>query len=196
MVRRLADTGRRVSVNGFHESVAAIDMVPIVTLAVAYDCPRTGQTAILIFHEALEIPDMDLQLLNPFQIRDQGIIVNDKPLHQLNPDEREPTSHSIVSDDPPFQIPLTLRGTMSGFEIRRPTWEEIDDPDALVIHMTSSIPWDPTSDDAEDAEAELRAAFERESTLVHQEPRTFAAVSQPPPCGTSSAWDPPSEGTK
>ena len=77
----LGDTGRTMTVGGFEDGMQ-IDDVPVVHAAVAYDCPRTFKKFILIFHEALYFPDMEMHLLNPFQMRNQGIVVNELPLQQ------------------------------------------------------------------------------------------------------------------
>ena len=60
----------------------------------------------------------------------------------LPPDLRLPASHSVISEDPVFQIPLVLNGVMSGFDVPPATWEEVNDQDNLVIHMTSQDEWD------------------------------------------------------
>ena len=142
----LQDTGRTVTVEGYMESAGSSNEVPVVTAAVAYDCPTTFNTYILIFHEALRVYGMSTHLINHFQLREQGIIVNDTPLQHLPDGDRLPESHSITSEDPPMHIPLSLQGTMSGFTVRVPTWEEINDlenPKLFHVHMTSSQPWDP-----------------------------------------------------
>ncbi len=64
----LGDTGRTVDVGGFKESVGVKD-VKIAHAAVAYDCPITFKTYLLIFHEVLYIPDMEDHLGNPCQMR-------------------------------------------------------------------------------------------------------------------------------
>ncbi len=90
----LAETGRTVDVGGFEDSLSVMD-VKIVHAAVAYDCPTTFKTYLLIYHEVLYIPKMDGHLGNPCQMRDQGIVVNDVPLQQMPVEERVHTSHSI-----------------------------------------------------------------------------------------------------
>ena len=81
-------------------------------------------------------------------MRNNGIIVNDVPLQHLNPDDRHVHCHSIISEDPELHIPLSLEGTMSGFTVRKPTLEELEDVDphnVTHVHMTSSELWDPQS---------------------------------------------------
>ena len=43
----LQDTGRTVTVEGYMESAGSSNEVPVVTAAVAYDCPTTFNTYIL-----------------------------------------------------------------------------------------------------------------------------------------------------
>ena len=172
----IGETGHHIAVGGFHKGIGSLESVPIVHVAVAYDCPKTGQVVILIFHHVLLIPGLKTHLLNTYQVRNQGIIVNDTPLHQLQPDQRTQTSHSVVCEDPEFQIPLVIDGVMSGFDVRKPTLDEVNDPDNLVIHMTSDIEWNPGTDVAQDMEDALRRHQERGYDLVHQEPRQLGTL--------------------
>ena len=84
----------------------------IVHAAVAYDCPKTFNTYLLIFHEVLHLPYMEGHLLNPKQMRDQGTIVNEVALQDLPEEQRTKLSHSIISEDPALHISLALEGTM------------------------------------------------------------------------------------
>ena len=72
----LQDTGRTVTVEGFDDGIGAMEDIHIVTAAVAYDCPTTHDTWLQVFHEALYIPDMETHLVNPFQLRHQGLVVS------------------------------------------------------------------------------------------------------------------------
>ena len=121
----LQDTGRTVTVQGFDGSIGSMKNVPIVTAAVAYDCHSTYKTYVLIFHEALYVPELEPNLINPYQLRHQGIVVNDVPLHHLQPHQRDLEAHSIIGKEESLHIPLSLKGTMSGFTVRKPTSAEI-----------------------------------------------------------------------
>ena len=66
----MGDTGRTVDVGGYDEQIGSIKDVSIVHAALAHDCPDTNKTYLLVFHEALHIPDMTMHLLNPMQMRD------------------------------------------------------------------------------------------------------------------------------
>ena len=161
----LGDTGRTMTVGGFEDGMQ-IDDVPVVHAAVAYDCPRTFKKFILIFHEALYFPDMEMHLLNPFQMRNQVIVVNELPLQQLSPGERNQFSHSIIEEETGLHIPLTLEGTMSGFTARTPTWEEaMDASEGTHVHMTSHDRWRPHGEDYAAMEAALRDDLNRDLIL-------------------------------
>jgi hypothetical protein len=118
-------------------------------VAVAYDDPVTFTTFILIFHQALLFDDLPNNLLCPFQMRLNDVVVNDTPLSVLIWSTLYPnlhaTDHLIVISDPPLHIPLYLRGVMSYFESRRPTLLEMENPQTYPqITMTSDSPeWDP-----------------------------------------------------
>ena len=171
----LQETGRTVDVSGFTQGLGTKDDIKVVTGAVAYDCPLTHVTYILVFHEALYIPEMDVHLLNPFQMRNQGVVVNETPLHQLPVDQRTSDSHSIICPEvePTLHIPMVLDGVMSGFTVRKPTWEEVTNTDLSHIHhvhMTSSQPWDPSAAAHSELEGTLR------TDMAYQEPRHISHI--------------------
>ena len=89
----LGNTGKTVTVEGFGKSIGKITDVPIVTAAAAYDDPQNGQTYLLVFNQVLYIPDLDVHLINPYQLRDQGLTVNETPLQLLAPEERTSQCH-------------------------------------------------------------------------------------------------------
>ena len=72
-------SGRTVEVNAFADVCKKVENVPIVDAAVAYDCPYTMKTYILIMRNALYIPTMKHNLIPPFIMREAGLVVNDVP---------------------------------------------------------------------------------------------------------------------
>ena len=152
----------------------ALNEVKIATVAVAYDCPTTFKTYILFHHQSLFIPSLDIHLVNPFQLRAHGIIINEIPLIHIDPNHRQPDCHSILVDDPKLQIPLSLRGTMSGFTTRIPTTEEIEDTEQMNcfhVHMTSEAPWEPHDKTHRKLEASLREEMSSDYDLRVKESR-------------------------
>jgi hypothetical protein len=73
------------SVKGFHQSFAPIHEIPVATVATAWDDLESGQTFILIIHQALYFgKQLDHSLVNPNQIRVTGIPVCDDPFNCVN----------------------------------------------------------------------------------------------------------------
>ena len=175
----LQETGRTVNVEGFGEVLGQLTNVPIVTCAVAYDCPATYTTYILIFHESLHIPSMTTHLVNTWQMRAQGIVVNDVPLQHLPPEERHQQCHSLLHPETGLHIPLELNGIMSGFVVRLPTWEEIQDVEqqnVTHVHMTSNEPWSPTHSQYSKIEGTLRDTVSRGMDLIEREDRDISQL--------------------
>ena len=74
-----------------------------------------------------------------------------------------------------MHIPMTLRGIMSGFTVRKPTWDEvIDDDKAIKVHMTSDARWNPHDEEYGRKEQALRDAIERD--LILPEPRDIGLI--------------------
>ena len=60
--------------------------IPIVKAITAYDCPTTGATYILVLGQSLYLGDsVDCTLLCPNQLRSNGVIVDDVPMHLAPP---------------------------------------------------------------------------------------------------------------
>eukprot|EP00980_Cylindrotheca_fusiformis_P023265 scaffold10303_cov90-Cylindrotheca_fusiformis.AAC.1 len=144
--RIIYDTGEVISVKGFHERLPSLQDVKVVSAALAYDDPVTSQTYILFFHQALYFPDLKTNLINPDQLREKGITVNEVPLLRLPPDKRTIHSHSIVDEFTGLHIPLKFNKPISYFHCRRPTAEEcipnLMRHDCIHVHMTCEQPWD------------------------------------------------------
>ena len=88
----------------------------------------------MVLHQAILIPQTENNLLCPLQMRENGIRVN----YELK--FRVPTPmdnhHAIVingiyQDQQPIKIPLSIKGVISCFPLRKPTREEyeVSEPD-------------------------------------------------------------------
>ena len=131
-------TDHKVSISPFIGEYKPINDKPIATVATAWDNPADGSTIILIIHEALFFGDqMTHSLLCPYQLRSNGIIVNDIP-QIFNPT----STHSIIIPDV-ISLPLGMRGVLSYLPTRKSTEEEVQN--CLRYELTSPEPWDPTS---------------------------------------------------
>ena len=175
----LQDTGKSVVVEGFGEDIGSLDNISIITGAVAYDCPNTFKTYIQIYHQALYIPNMKTHLVNQYQLRAQGIIVNDVPLSRLHTEQQTKEAHSIISKEDGMHVPLQLEGTMSGFTVRKPTHQELHDPDPqkiVFVHMTSDQEWQPHATDYAQVEQSLRDNIDSGLDLHLKEPRELGRL--------------------
>jgi len=150
-------TGETVSVSAFSKSHDLIHEVPIVKALTAYDDPRTGVTYILVLGQALFLgDDVESTLLCPNQLRYNGIIVDDTPIH-LSP-INQPSTHSIYFPDEDIRLQLSLKGCISYFHSRIPTNEEIES--CKWITLTSDEPWDPHSLHFQEEEERARYAID------------------------------------
>ena len=117
----------QADVTGFHQVLGQIKGAKIITAGVAYDDQENGDTYLLIFNQVLFLPGLDHHLINPFQLRDNRILVNDIPLIHTNIEDQTTSTHSITILSVNLQIPLQLNGVLSGFKVRKPTNREIND---------------------------------------------------------------------
>ena len=132
-------TGKTCDVSPFSKEYDAMKNVPIVKAATAYDDAETGETFILIMGQALYFGDrMENSLLCPNQMRANGVIVDDVPIH-LSSDGQ--STHSIYIPEESIRLPLQLHGCLSYLPTRLPTQEEIENKMWLVL--TNEIEWDP-----------------------------------------------------
>jgi hypothetical protein len=100
----------------------AMQDVPIVKAAVAYDDHITGEMLILVINQALYFGSQLLHiLLNQNQMRAHGLTVEDCPKHSSKGKSR----HAIILEENDYEIPLKLHGIMSYFDVRTPTKQEL-----------------------------------------------------------------------
>jgi hypothetical protein len=125
-------TNRECDVAPYSDSYEPICNVPIVTGATAVTSSETGETIILVFHEAIWMGNrLEHSLLNPNQMRHHGITVQDNPY--------APNSLHITSPDDEFMLPLQSDGTTIFFNSRMPTSFEL--ANCLHIPLSSVAPW-------------------------------------------------------
>ena len=88
-------TGKQCDVSPYHEEYEAIKCVPIVHAETDWKSPETGQTYILVLHEALCMGDMlDHTLVNSNQLHRFGTQFQDKPMSK--------SPLSIITEDGQF----------------------------------------------------------------------------------------------
>ena len=133
----LGFTGRECDVSPYNDTYQSITGVPIVTGATAYTCQATGETIILVFHEALWMGDtMEHSFLNPNQLRHYGIEVQDNPYHASQ-------GMHLSTEDGNVIIPLHSAGTTIYLDTRSPTDKEVQE--CRHIQYTSKQEWNPNA---------------------------------------------------
>jgi hypothetical protein len=130
----LSFTGRICDVSPYSsEHYESEKNVPIITGATAYTCQESGQTYILVINEGLWLgPKMSHSLLNPNQMRYNGVTVHDNPFDSHNP-------LSVEHDE--ANLPLSISGTNIFLDTRTPTQHEPDN--CPHLHLTSEAEWNP-----------------------------------------------------
>lgn len=136
---KIHDEGRTVNVHAYAGDYEPISDISVATVATLWTDPKDGSPYILIIHEALYFGDrLAESLLNPNQLRANGLVVEDVPRQFDNN-----SSHSIVIPQSGITIPLSMQGVVSLFHTSKPTWEEYYEHPH--IELTSSLPWSPNS---------------------------------------------------
>jgi hypothetical protein len=76
------DFKRHVNVSGY-DPKGPVDMaLKTVSVGMAYDVPGSGRVVIIIVHQAIDLPHLPHNLLNPMQMRLNDVVVNETPKFQ------------------------------------------------------------------------------------------------------------------
>jgi hypothetical protein len=139
------DFERLVNVSGYYPTGPVAMALKTVSAGMSYDVPGSGRVVIVIVHQAINLPHLPHNLLNPMQMRLNDVVVNETPKFQCaNPTN---LSHTItvkgenMNDE--LIIPLDLRGVVSCFTTRKPTQEEFDTCDRYELTYESPV-YDPS----------------------------------------------------
>ncbi len=98
---------------GFTNALGNSLLVDVVQVPVVYDCDKTGQSFLMIIHNALHVKSMDVCLLNPFIMRLAGIQVDNCPKFlAMVPSVAH---HSLYFPSEEIHITLALDGIVSYF---------------------------------------------------------------------------------
>ena len=107
-------SGQYANVQAFADEVKGLQKVPIVDAVIAYDCPSSGETYLLVVRNVLCVPTMEINLIPPFILREAGLILNDIP--KIHCDEPSVEDHSLYDEESGLRIPFTLNGTISVYK--------------------------------------------------------------------------------
>jgi hypothetical protein len=139
------DYDKPVNIVGYDPNGPVEPSLSTVSAALAYDCPTTGSTIILIVNQAIHNPKLDHNLLSTFQMRLNEVMVNDIP-KCLTDSPTEQTHAIIVTDletNYELLIPLSIQGVTSTFPTRKPTQQEYDE--CIHFDLTYDSPeYEPT----------------------------------------------------
>jgi len=131
------NTGITCTVNAFTESSGKLEQVPIIDDDVSYDCLFQAKYYILLVRNAFHVPDIAVDLLPPFIIREAGLQINECPKIQLS----DPTVevHSMYSEEVGLRIHFGLSNTFSYLSTRKSTNHELASCDKLFITPDSTL---------------------------------------------------------
>ncbi|MEM7463144.1 MAG: hypothetical protein AAF362_10750 [Pseudomonadota bacterium] len=167
----LAQVGKSVDVSPFTPQYKPIT-AELVDAALAYECPFTSKTYILVLRNALHVPSMKNNLIPPFMMREAGITVSEVP--KIHVDDPSVNDHAIVFEETGFRIPLQLWGIFSYFPTSKPKASELTDPSD--VYLLTPTTWNPHSDayafneeNMLDWEGNMRESKYREQHLVLDE---------------------------
>ena len=135
---------RPVQVHRYDEGIVEIEACWTVSAVISYDNPESGDTFMLVLHQAILIPQMENNLLCPLQMRDNDVRVNDDPKFMApipTANHLAIVINGIDQDQQRINIPLSIRGVISYFPLRIPTREEYEGSDPnLRLDMTVREP--------------------------------------------------------
>ena len=144
---------------------------------VAYDHPATGDTYMLVFHQAIMVPNLNSNLLCSNQMRANDLRVNDELKHCI--DQPTEDHYAIVVPDTDgtgegLRTPLSIHGVVSYFLSRRLMVEEYESTDLNhILDMTDSdTEWDKSSPKLAEQE---EAMLDLRGILHDQPPRPWMA---------------------
>ena len=172
------DFDRPVNVTGYDEGKGTTEEdCKTVSAALAYDDPRTGEVIILVVHQAILIPHLEINLLCPMQLRINDVKISEVP--KFLTDNPTDDTHSIqfpsqYNGDEPYTIPLSLKGVTSYFPTRKPTQQEFNDCERYKT--TYELPdWDPHATIFAEQEATMTdsSGFIRERDAIGARGRQF-----------------------
>ena len=95
----------------FTPEYESLKKVPLSDAALMYTCEYTNKKCLIIVRNALYVPFMDINLIPTFIVREEGVVINDKPkIHVYDPSLDD---HAIIFVKDNMRIPLKLNGIFS-----------------------------------------------------------------------------------
>lgn len=107
-----------------HHNMALIENVYIATGTVAYDCLYTHQT-FLNFHQTTLPKSLEHHLINPKQVREFGVTINNIPLLQISPKQGNHFQDSIIDLQFCLHILMKCDKLFSYFTFSKPSQKRL-----------------------------------------------------------------------
>jgi hypothetical protein len=141
----LQDLERPVNFSAYDPKGPVAMALKKISVGMEYEVPGSGRVVIIIVHQAVNLPHLPHNLLNPIQMRLNDVVVNEMPKFQCaNPTNLSRTitvKGDNMNDE--LVIPLDLRGAVSCFTMRKPTQEEFDTCNQYELTYESPV-YDPS----------------------------------------------------
>jgi hypothetical protein len=181
------DFDREVTVTGWYPA-GETQSLRIVSAAMGYTIPQSGQTVLLIAHQSIFSPSLNHNLLSTMQMRLHDVIVNETPKSQsLNPTK---LSHSISvrgdNVEDVLAIPLELHGVVSCFPTFTPTPLEFETCDRYELTYESPD-YNPSATTFNEQEASMMDSWGNLKVSGDFHPKR-RQVFPPPEVGRSQAY--------
>jgi hypothetical protein len=127
-------TGEFCDVTPYSSDYQPLTNIPIVNASTAYTDDATGETILLRFNQILWYGSrLNMSLINPNQIRHNGITVSDDPTDK--------TRAFGITGGVDFHVAFQILGTTVYFETRVPTSWEYEN--CRLLELTCDTPWNP-----------------------------------------------------
>lgn len=157
----LHDFDRPVDVVGYDPQGQVASALRTVSAALAYTNPTSGETVILVVHQAIHMPRLSHNLLCPNQLRLNDVAVDERPKFLTeHPTENTHAIQVPAGDDnhPALTIRLEMRGIVSCFATYKPTAEEYESLPRYELTYESPVfdPSDPSFAEQEAACVDYR----------------------------------------
>jgi hypothetical protein len=146
------DFDREVTFTGWYPEGETQSLI-IVSVAMGYTIPESGQTVLLITHQSIFSPSLNHNLISTMQMRLHDVIVNETPKFQSLIPTKISHSISVRGDnvEDVLLIPLELHGMVSCFPTFKPTQLEFETCDRYELTYESPE-YDPSATTFHDQE--------------------------------------------
>ena len=127
-------TDRVCTVHAYNDNYEPLNNIPVVRAATGFTS-SDGRNYILVLNEALWMPNLDHSLINPNQLREYGIDVQD------NPYSGKPMTIKTIDDE--FTLCLRSKGATIFFNSWLPNSDDLANYPHIIL--SSQKEWDPST---------------------------------------------------